>query len=163
MKSSHVYWPSEQWWNRVEQIREGVLGDGLDGSLFQYWNAERMLVATNLPPLLIKFWKYDLKAQCLLGASKTVPHGKSRRPCIILYMPIRSPRKIALVAGGLLRMGRGATPLQVLHRVLNTVKRLATPGETGGGCMYCVFKVRVNKSFAQGEEHTRGQGREGSL
>ncbi len=28
--------------------------------------------------------------------------------------------------------------------------------------MYCIFKMRANKSFVQGEENGRGQGREGS-
>ncbi len=47
-----------------------------------YSNAERMLAAMSVTPLLVN----------LVGAAKTASHGKSRRPCIILYMQIRSPR-----------------------------------------------------------------------
>ncbi len=36
-------------------------------------------------------------------------------------------------------------------------------GENGGGCLYCIFKMRANKRFVQREENTRGQGSEGSL
>ncbi len=62
--------------------------------------------------------------------------------------------------GGLSHMGRGAAPLQTSPQVF---EHFLAPGNPGGGCLYCIFKMRANKRFIQEEENTRGQGREGSL
>ncbi len=40
---------------------------------------------------------------------------------------------------------------------------MVIPGQNGGECLYCIFKMRADKCFVQGEENTRGLGREGSL
>ncbi len=103
----------------MEQIWEGVLGDGLEGNLWEeglpscvqsklerlhgsschdflgqfvpvrdYSNAERMLAATGLTPLWVNLESMTSKPNAG-GAAKTASHGKSRRPCIILYIQIR--------------------------------------------------------------------------
>ncbi len=97
-------------------IREGFLGDGnfweerlpscvqskfecLHGcsghdflwQLFperDYSDAKRMLVLHH-SWWTLKVWP---RSPMRVGAAKTASHGKSRRPCIILYMQIRSPR-----------------------------------------------------------------------
>ncbi len=106
----------------MEQIWEGVLGDGLEGNFWEeglplrvqsrigclygcsghnilwqlvpvwgYSDAERMLATTSLTPLLVNLQSMTSKPDAV-GAASTASHGKSRRPCIILYMQIRSPR-----------------------------------------------------------------------
>ncbi len=62
--------------------------------------------------------------------------------------------KRAAAVGGLSRMGRGAVTLQTSPQL---------PGNPGRECLYCLFKMRANKRFVQGEENTRCQGREGSF
>ncbi len=54
-----------------------------------------------------------------------------------------------------------AQPLYKTQKFLNTVLRLTIPGGNEG--RFYIFKKRTNKRFAQGEETTRGHGREGSL
>ncbi len=106
-------------YDRLEQICEGVLGDGLEGNFWEeglplcvqskfeclhgcsghnflwqlvpvrdYSDAERMLATTSLTPLLVNIQSMTSKT----NAAKAASHGKSRRPCNILYMQIRSPR-----------------------------------------------------------------------
>ncbi len=48
-----------------------------------YSNAERMLAATGLTPLLVNL---QSKNPMRVRSVKTASHGKSRRPCIVLYM-----------------------------------------------------------------------------
>ncbi len=57
-------------------------------------------------------------------------------------------------------MGRGAAILQISPQVL---EHFLAPSNPGRGCLYCIFKVRANKRFVQGEENIRGQGREGPI
>ncbi len=109
-------------YDRVEHIPEGVSRDGLEGNfweeglppciqsklerlhgwsvhnllwqLFPVWshsNAERMLTATGFKLLLVNLESIASKPNSG-GGSKTASQGKSRRPCIILYTQIRSPR-----------------------------------------------------------------------
>ncbi len=72
------------------------------------------------------------------GAAKTASHGKSRRPCIILYNQIRSPRillrigKGAAAAAGLSHMGRGAAPLQTSPQVFEHFLAPGNPGREWG-------------------------------
>ncbi len=106
----------------MEQIREGVSGDGLEGNfweealpsciqsklewlhrrsvhnfLWQFvpvWDhskAERMLTATGFTPLLVNLESMTSKP-IASGAAKTVSDGKPGRPCIVLYMQVKSPR-----------------------------------------------------------------------
>ncbi len=56
-----------------------------------YSNAERMLAATSLTPLLLNLQSMTSKPNAG-GAAKTASHGRSMRPCIILYMQISSAR-----------------------------------------------------------------------
>ncbi len=56
-----------------------------------YSNAERLLAATSLTPLLMNLQSMTSKPM-RVGAAKTASKGKSRGPGIILYMQIRSPR-----------------------------------------------------------------------
>ncbi len=54
-----------------------------------YSNSECTLVATGFTLLLVNLQSISTMR---VGAAKTTSHGKSRRPCIVLYMQIRSPR-----------------------------------------------------------------------
>ncbi len=60
-------------------------------------------------------------------------------------------------------MGRGAAPCQTSRQVFKHFLSPGNPGREWGGCLCCIFKMRANKRFVQGEESSRGQGREGSL
>ncbi len=60
-------------------------------------------------------------------------------------------------------MGRGAAPLQTSVHVFEHFLAPGNPGREWGGCLFCIFKMRANKRFEQGEESARGQGRKGSL
>ncbi len=59
--------------------------------VLDYSNAERMLAATVLTQLVVTLESMTSKANAV-GTAKTASHGKSRRPRIILYMQVRSPR-----------------------------------------------------------------------
>ncbi len=64
------------------------------GSLYQY-GTTRTLNAWWRQRVLHHCWwifKISPRSPMRVGAAKTASHGKSRRPCIILYMQIRSPR-----------------------------------------------------------------------
>ncbi len=109
-------------YDRVKQIREGVSGDGLERNFWEeglppciqsqveclhgwsvhnllwqfvpvrdYSNAERMLTATSFTPLLMNLESMTSKPNAG-GAANIASHGKSRKPCSILYMQIRPPR-----------------------------------------------------------------------
>ncbi len=54
-----------------------------------YSNDECTLAATGLTPLLVNLQSISTMR---VGAAKTASHGKSRWPCIVFYMQIRSPR-----------------------------------------------------------------------
>ncbi len=64
------------------------------GSLFQYGTTRTLNVCWRRRVIhrcwwILKVWP---RSPMRVGAAKTVSHWKSRRPCIILYMQIRSPR-----------------------------------------------------------------------
>ncbi len=125
-------------YDRVEQIREGVLGDGLEGNFWeedcQRVSSRNVNVSTDVAVTISSgslfqygttrtlnaCWQQRVlhRSPMRVEASKTALDGKLRRPCIIFYMQMRSPRRAA--AGGLSRMGRGAATLQTSLRVLNT-------------------------------------------
>ncbi len=54
-----------------------------------YSNTERILAATGFTPLLV-----DLERKTAKPRARTAACGNSRRPCIILYIQIRSPRNL---------------------------------------------------------------------
>ncbi len=58
-------------------------------------------------------------------------------------------------------MGRGEVPLQISPQVFERFPAPGNPERDWEGCLYCIFKLRMNKCFVQGEEKTRIQGREG--
>ncbi len=98
----------------------------------------------------------------LVGPAKTVLDGKSRRPYIILYMQISSPRILLRTreksrrSRGLSYIGRGTAPLQTSPKFFNTYYRLAIPEENVGGCLNCILKMRANKRIRGRIKCTRG-------
>ncbi len=78
-------------------------------------------------------WKCDLEAQCRCGQQR-LSHGKSRRPCIILYLQITSPwillriRKRSRRRRGLPHMGRGVVPFQTSPQVFEHFLAPVNPG-----------------------------------
>ncbi len=72
----------------------GCSGHNILWQLVPVWDypaAECMLATTSLAPLLVNLQSMTSKPNAG-GAANTASHGKSRRPCVILYMQIRSPR-----------------------------------------------------------------------
>ncbi len=186
-------------YDRLEQIREGVLGDGLVGNFWEeglplcvqmkleclhgcsshnfLWqlvpvrdhsNAERMLAATGLTPLLVNLESLTSKPN--VGAAKTASQGKSRRPCKISYMQIRSPwnplrtREIICSRLRAISYGTWFNPFTNFTASFWTLSS-AWQSQERIGEDACIAYSRYGrkKRFVQWEENTRGQGREGSL
>ncbi len=64
------------------------------GSLIQYGTTRTMNACWRLRVLHRCWWIFKVwpRSPMRVEAAKTASHGKSRRPCMILYMQIRSPR-----------------------------------------------------------------------
>ncbi len=64
------------------------------GSLFQYGTTRTLNACWRRRVLHRSWWIFKVwpRSPMRVGAAKTASKGKARRPCIILYMQIRSPR-----------------------------------------------------------------------
>ncbi len=94
-----------------------------------------MLATPRITPLLVN-----------LKDTTTKPKIKKA----VHYFAYTSEVTMGFFYGVMHHMGRGAAPLQISPRVFEHFLALAIPGEKGGGCLYCIFKMRANKRLVQG-------------
>ncbi len=91
-----------------------------------------------------------------LRAARAASHGKSRRPCVILYMQMRSPRillrlrKRYTACGELTQKQRNIALARTSQQVSDRLQKLGNSSRKNAQCQYCAFKVQANKHFIQG-------------
>ncbi len=178
--------------DRVDQIWEGVLGDGIEGDFWEeglpscVQSKLECLRGWSVHNLLWQFVSvrdYSKTERMLAAtgftsllrnfegvtwkpnAAQTTSHGKSRRSCIILYTQIRSPRILLWTREN--SRSRWRTVLYGTWRSPFTnfpanFEHFLAPGNPGREWGRMLI-LQTNKRFVQGEENTRRQGCEGLL
>ncbi len=136
-------------------------------SALDYTNAENMLAATSFVPLLVNLESVTSKVQPNAGGgSKNCVAWKVEKAMHYIEHADKVTTDSSTDQGQEPQPLEGCLILDVAqpfyklhHKLMNAFQRRGFPGENEEGYLYCIFRMRANKRFIQGEANTMGQGR----